>query len=430
MSDDERDRDLDALLRQPAERLAPLDGSFALVSRRARRRKFAKAAVGVAAGVIVLAGAVPAVIAVRHNSNDQSLAINDKTIPASHSRSGPSQSPSVQPRTPLTGFFPQSLSFVTPTEGYLWGSIGTSRRGVLARTVDGGTNWAKVGAPPVNFSSDGGNGDGQVRFAYSKDGFVFGSSYFATRDGGSNWQRVPSPGYIDDLETSHGQVWALVRPCETCQNVRLYSATVSNPSLTRVRRVPKMRSLAGADSIALNYTTAGAVSVDVLVGSSAFYTSVDGRHWKRSNDPCPTEVHGGTVQTALLSTLNLGEIVAACGYNISAGTEDKRVMTTTSSGMHWQRTATNPSVGGYLETLSAGTGSSMMIGSSRYGAQVTHDGGQTWKTDDASGTELSFVGFISLTHVVALADRSDEEQGAFATSNDSGRDWSVTPFPM
>jgi hypothetical protein len=76
----DRDRELDALLRQPGERLSPPDGSWALVTKRARRRKWAKASLSIAAVIVVIAGAVPAIIAVRGNSNDQKLIVSNPVV--------------------------------------------------------------------------------------------------------------------------------------------------------------------------------------------------------------------------------------------------------------------------------------------------------------------------------------------------------------
>jgi hypothetical protein len=241
---------------------------------------------------------------------------------------------------------------------------------------------------------------------------------------------VHSPGYIDDLETTQGHVWALVRPSPTSQRVRLYSASTNDPTLRLVKSVPPMTSIAGADSIAVNYEpTTKVVSADVIVGSSSFYTSPDGKNWHPEQNPCQQAYGGAGVQNAVLSTLDVGDVVAACGYNVSGGAEDKRIYTTTSSGKQWTAVTGTPSASGYLDTMSAGTSSDIIIGSTRCCSQVSRDGGSNWGTDNATGNiSLSFVGFISPTRIVALADREENTVGAFASSNDAGKNWTVYPF--
>jgi photosystem II stability/assembly factor-like uncharacterized protein len=430
--------DVDELLRASIERLAPRDGTWELVRRKARRRKLAKAGVSVAAGMIVLAGAVPAVIAVRHNADDQTLTYTNGQGPQQKQASGlPTPTPVSSTAAPataaasspavsadLTGFFPDSVSFVTQLDGYAWGSMPGSAGGVVADTIDGGLHWSRLPAPPVDDAavSASPNADGQIRF-WQSTGFVYGGQYFVTVDGGESWTQYTAPGYIDDLETMNGRVWALVRPSRDSTTVKLYSATTENPALQAVTATGTMHGVAGADSIAVNKA-----SVAVIVGGSAFWTSPDGVRWHQGVDPCGTPVDGGNAQSALLTTLNLGDDITACGYNMSGGAEDKRVFATSDNGRHWTPTAAEPAATGYLETLAAGTSSDLVIGTSRGGAQVTRNGGASWQSGGPAGTALGFVGFIDPRRVVAVTDRADAGEGAFATSYNAGKTWQVTRF--
>jgi photosystem II stability/assembly factor-like uncharacterized protein len=432
MSAPRDDRDIDELLRVPIERLAPPDGTWDLVRRRARRRRLAKAGAAVAAGMVVLAGAVPAVIAVRHNADDQTLTYTNGRGSQQNQASGvptPAPLPSTAAPTAavpsdLTGFFPDSVSFVTQHHGYAWGSMPGSASGVVAQTVDGGLHWYRLAAPPVDDSavSASPDADGQIRF-WQSTGFVYGGQYFVTADGGETWTQYTAPGYIDDLETMSGKVWALVRPSRDSSTVKLYSATTADPTLRPVTAVRAMQDVAGADSIAVNKN-----SIAVIAGGYAFWASPDGVHWHQGDDPCSASVNGGNAQSALLTTLNLGNVVAACGYNPSGGSEDKRVFVTTDNGRHWTPTATDPATTGYLETLAAGTSAELIIGTSRGGAQVTHNGGASWRPGGPAGTALGFVGFIDPGHIVAVTDRAGAAKGAFATSYNAGKTWQITTF--
>jgi photosystem II stability/assembly factor-like uncharacterized protein len=430
---DEHDRDLSELLRQPIERLSPPDGTWEAIDRRARRRKAVRAGLGVAAAVILIAGAVPAVIAVRHDSDNQTLSVGHLSDNPLRDKTGsttqPSQSPA--PASPeLAGFFPESLSFVSSDEGYLWGSVGTSRRGVVAKTTDGGQHWAELPSPKVKNSWVANKGAAQIRFANADVGFVYGSRNFITTDAGQHWRTYKTPGYIADLEAMHQRIWALVRHRPDSHAVRLYTATAAHPRLRRVGRVGVMHGnggapeVAGAASIALSGNR-----VDVIVGRSSFYSSPNGRAWKQRTNPCHARVDSGTVQSTLVSSSSATGVVVACGYNVDQSAETKRVFESANSGARWVPVPTDPHPAGTLQTLTAGSPSDILIGTSRGGTQVTHDNGRIWSTIRPNGVELSFVGFIATNHIVAVADRADSETGSFATSYDAGSKWTITSFP-
>jgi hypothetical protein len=432
------ERDLDALLRQPTERLAPPEHGWEQITRRAQRRKWVKASLAVAAGVVVVVGAVPAMIAVRasNNNNDgqsslQTVTATNKenhSVPVTTAKPAPVPSLSSAPAVPpdLVGFFPASVSFVSYRRGYAWGSIGSSPAGVIAQTTDGGTTWTKLAAPNVDnsFATTGPDADGQIRYASGTEGFVFGAKLFATTNAGESWSQVQAPGYIDDLEATHNhRVWALVRKTKDAPTVELFTAKAGSATLQQVTAVGSMTSAPGADSIAVNHN-----EVDVIAGSSAFWTTNrNGANWRQGVDPCSAT--SGPVQSALLTTLNLPGIFAACGYDGSGGVETKQTFLSVNAGKRWTPTGTSPAAGGYLQTFAAGDESHIIVGNSRGGAEVTTNGGKTWTANGPTGgIQLSFVGFINPSTIVGVGQTADGSAGAFATSFDSGQDWTVTNF--
>jgi hypothetical protein len=441
------ERDLDALLRQPTERLAPPDGSWELVAKRARRRKWAKASASVTAGLLIIAGIVPAAIALRPKPGEQSVgiakspngqsALPKSQLPNTHPAiaSPSASSPSSTAAVPLSmaGFVPDSVSFISADTGYMFGTIGSSHAGVVAQTTDDGHTWTRLPNPPDvedSASAAGVSGDNQIRFGSLTTGFIYGSLYLVSQDSGQSWTPYSMPGYIDDLEVMHDQVWALVRPSQDSQTVRLYSATTGDPTLRLVPGVSAMQSVPGADSIALSGNTVNAnVSVNVIVGGSTFLTSPNGKRFHTRIDPCginpPT---GASAQNALLSTLDVGTVVAVCGYNVGGSGETKQAYISNNSGKVWTATAQAPSEPGSIETLGAGTGKAFILGTT-HGAQITLNSGKTWLPAEADGIPLGFVGFIDLHHIVAISDRADSTVGAFATSRNSGHTWVVTQFP-
>jgi len=434
---DDRREQLEALLREPAPTLAPRDGMWEAISRRARRRRIAKAALSVAAGVIVVAGAVPAVIAVRHSAD------SDARLTFGGGRHDPTRPPTAATSsipTPLptagtlNGFYPESVSFVSQQQGFLYGSIGSSSDAVIAETVDGGLHWIRRPAPPVEdaFVGSNGRGIGQIRFSTDGTGFLFGSSYWISRDHGSTWTKQPFHGYIDALETRDHEVWALARPGLNSTKVSLYTATTSDPTLRRVRGVPTMTALpgipseAGEASLAVSGEPNGVARVVVIVGERDFWISPNGTKWVRGHNPCP--VTG--LRSTLVAISGERDVIAACGYTARQSGQSKRIFTSVNSGHKWKATKADPARAGFLETLTAGTATSAMLGTSRGGAQLTADGGKSWSTvTNADGFKLSFVGYIDTAHIVAAANRDSSKGAAFATSTDGGDTWTVTRFP-
>src|SRR5262249_53199625 len=94
------------------------------------------------------------------------------------------------------GFQPQSVTFISASDGWVLGSAPCGARDCLAvlRTGDGGKTWRSVPAPPADLTTLGGKpGIYQLVFADSRDGLAYGPRLYATHDGGSAWQRVRLP---------------------------------------------------------------------------------------------------------------------------------------------------------------------------------------------------------------------------------------------
>jgi hypothetical protein len=432
------ERDLEALLRQPTERLAPPDGSWELVSRRARRRKWAIAGAGGAAVMVILAGAVPAVLAVRHNSNNQTLALKTPII-AAHRTSG-KQAPSPVQSTPptiasssaavtappsnLAGFIPTSVSFVSQNVGWLWGARSHRGLGVVARSTDGGGTWSKVTAPPVEATDPQGGGDFGIRFADGTTGFVFGTRLFVTKDAGARWTLVTLPGPVVDLEAMNQRIWALVRSCTSCRALTLYGTSVSDPAgLAPVPGVPALQAARDAIEGSVGSIAVNGTAVYVMVGRDPVWSSPDGVSWTSTASPCPA---GSDFATAISAWSPTG-VAAVCGAQPSAGQETKQVFESTDSTVSWSALP-SPPPNGYPAALTAGTSADLILGTTHEaGGFFTSDAGAMWTATATNNVNLSFAGFISTSHVVALPDPNDSSP-AFLSSIDAGQTWTVTRF--
>jgi hypothetical protein len=412
------DRDLDALLRQPAERLAPPDGSWDQITRRARRRKWAKASASVAAGLVIVSGAVPAVIAVRHNSDDQTLQVADTASPhqsAPTSTSLPAPLPSLTASAAsvgsLTAFKPSSSTFISQGTGFL---IGTSRAATtVAKTTDGGATWAPIAKVPGNGHNLG------IRFADSADGYIFGRQLAVTSDGGLTWVPQSAPGYIDDLETMNGQIWATVRSCQGCGTVSLYSAPVGDPVLQRVTAVPQ---LPGNDSTLVVSNKAVYLLVqDKSTKQGQLWATPNGSTWTQRGQPCPGYA---VARIAAWSTTGLAAVCDQLSYLSTPAT----VRESTDRGTSW--TTQGQIAGVDPDLISAGSVNDLVVTQGGVSGEpyVSTNGGQSFTAVHIGTQSMGFVGFISPTHVVAISSATGPDR-AFLTSHNAGATWTVTSFP-
>ncbi|HVT20509.1 MAG TPA: hypothetical protein VHE57_03865 [Mycobacteriales bacterium] len=399
MSDD--DVDFSQVLRGRGEELDPPPGAWAVIARRARRRKRAKGLLAAAAGIAVVAGATPAVLAVRGSSDNQRLQIaaspprSDATATLGDGVSNPVVHPS------LDHLIPTTVSFVTQSEGWIGGALrvrGGTVAGGLARTDDAGGSWTIEVANPAP--------QGAVRFADSRQGLSYGEQYQATNDGGHTWRALPSPGYITELETSNGVIWALVRSCVRCEKLRLFQATLTSPQLVRVGAVKPVDDRDAA-------ITLRGHAIYVTGGHDMWASTDDGYSWHRPRNPC-----GGDSQ-AFAAWSERG-LAAECTPVRGVGS----LFESMDAGRHWTNIANVPHVRAEAGTLSAGSPDELMITTGTGAPFVSHHHGHRWARADVRGA-VTFAAYISDSHIVGI---TAGRVPAFVSSFDSGRTWLRTPL--
>jgi photosystem II stability/assembly factor-like uncharacterized protein len=399
MSNDEVD--FDRVLRGRGEELSPPAGAWASISRRARRRKRTKALLAGVAGVVLVAGATPAVLAVRGSSDDQRIQFA-KSSPSSGSTAtlGDHElNPTVRPS--LDRLIPSSVSFVSQSQGWVTGSLrvrGGTVAGGLARTDNAGASWTiEAASPPPQ---------GSVRFASPMQGLSFGDEYQVTYDGGVVWRTLPSPGYIADLETSNGVIWALVRSCIQCGTLQLFQATLTNPALVPVSAVKPVGNVDPA-------ITLRGHSIYVTGGDDMWASTNDGFSWSHPDNPCG----GGNQAFAAWSAKGLA---AECTPARGVGSLFESI----DAGGHWANIANVPHVRAAAGSLSAGPPDEYLITTEPGAPFVSHHHGNRWTRADVPGT-VTFAAYISASHIVGV---TNGRLPAFVTSFDNGRTWIRTPF--
>ena len=388
----------DQLLRGRGDMLPPPAGAWESIERRGRRRRRIKSLLAVAAGVCVIAGGTPAILAMQHSGNQQ-LQVAGPQHSDSPDAAGAGLDPVVHPALSLLE--PTSVTFVTQTEGWVTGNLavpGGTVTGGLGRTTDGGASWTIEVPEPAP--------TGTVRFADADQGFSFGSAYELTNDGGLTWQALDSPGYIADLETSNGVVWALVRSCAWCERLQLFQATLTSPKLVRVAAVKPIGSYDAA-------LTLRGHAIYVTGGKDMWATTDDGYSWRHAANPCAGD---GQAFAAWSATGLAAECTPVRGVGSLFETMD--------AGRHWANIANVPHVRAAVGTLSAGSPNDLLITTGLGAPYITHAHGHRWARAAVDGA-VTFAAYISRQHIVGVTSGAAP---AFVSSQNSGRTWTATAF--
>jgi hypothetical protein len=411
------DDELDALLRGGGERLAAPPELWDSVRGRAKRRRLLKASVAVASVVVVVAGAVPAVIAVHNDS-----AGNGSVTSADKSGKQPSNvggfNPVTRP-TSLAALTPETISFVSQDRGWVSGELnvdGGQIDGGLGETTDGGHTWVSLKSAPTGLVRMATGGPNDIR----SEGFSFGTGYQVTYDGGVTWKTLASPGYIEDLEVMDQHVWALVKSDVSSPQPRLFTATLGNPNLVQVAGLPSIPAEDSAITLARN-------SIYVSGGRKFFYSNDLGATWTAGENPC----RGEPQAFATWSPLHLA---AECTPKRGKGS----IFTSMHAGAagSWTDITDTPhGVTARVGTLSAGTRNNFLITTGTGPAYVTTNAGlpttiggpSSWKLADAVTGPVTFAAYIDDAHIVGLRGGSTP---AYIDSTDAGRagSWTVSPF--
>jgi hypothetical protein len=327
----------------------------------------------------------------------------------------------------LQGFQPTDLSFVDAGTGYLLGYAATggffarlSPRALLARTDDGGRSWHRLPAPPVSGQGDE-EGYASITFVSPDVGFVLGRHTYVTTDAAAHWRRLHTELRIVDLEYGAGRIWALAHPCRHCHHVRLYSATLGDPTLRLVRNGPRFRR-GGA------YFIHGSGDELYIVKApkeihGILWRSYRGRSWTRQREPCSS--------FGSFAAWSEAGVAAVCNVILfGEGQETKRAYVSFDGAHTWTRRGA-PGSGGYIGELAAGSSNDWVLGEERIAFLTTVDDGGSWLYTGPSVGLDDGVGdtqFTSLTHVVAIPSINPDR--VFMYSDDAGQTWSVHRFPI
>ena len=340
----DRHDDVDAWLSERIEPLPPPPGTFDLIKRRARRRKYRKLAItaGSAAVIVAAAVTVPQVVNLpvlnpKPTAAPVAGAHNATTSPPASSSTSGNASAAASSAVP-TGlgpvpgnFRPTSVTFVGPRTGWVIGQALTPGHCAsqfctsVAVTRDAGKTWAGVPAPMAG-PADGASGLSQIRFLDLKNGWAYGPQLYATHTAGKTWAQVDTGGLrVTALETVGDRVFAVWASCTgdgpayavNCTRFTLYSALASGGTWAPV----------GASTTGLTNGAASEAAQLVLTGSRGYLLApggelysgpVDGSGpWTRVSSlvaSCPVGPAraNGQPTGALLGAVNTSDLLLAC----------------------------------------------------------------------------------------------------------------------
>jgi hypothetical protein len=455
---DRRDRpdDVDSWLSGRIDPLPPPPGTFELIKRRAKRRKYRRLAITAgAAAVIVAAGiTVPQVVSLSPlgpvNASGRSSPVPSPRVTVTGGGGLASQSARPAPPPPVPpNFQPVSVTFVSTSTGWVIGQAGTPGHCAtryctsVARTDNAGKTWFGVPAPLAGAPS-GATGVGGIRFLNGIDGWAFGPQLFATHDRGRTWTQVNTDGLrVTDLETVGDRAFAVFASCTgsgsafaaQCTTFTLYSSPAGADDWTPV----------GASTSGLsNDGAAGSASI-VLTGSTGYLLGpggtlfsgpVDGSAaWSQvARVPCTagTAQPDGLPSGALLGAIDAGNLIVAClqQAGMTDGQQQKVIYSSANGGASWQQVATAPTAG-IASSLAASPSQAVILGTSE-GIDVLASGGTSWQqaalptgAPVAVSGGFQYVGMTTDAQGIALPVNATD--GAVWFTFDGGAHWQPSP---
>jgi hypothetical protein len=459
----DRHDDVDAWLSERIEPLPPPPGTFDLIKRRARRRKYRKLAItaGSAAVIVAAAVTVPQVVNLPVlNPNPSAAPVagahNATTSPPASSSTSGNGSAAASSAVPTRlgsvpgNFRPTSVTFVGTRTGWVIGQALTPGHCAsqfctsLARTNDAGKTWAGVPAPMAG-PADGASGLSQIRFLNLNNGWAYGPQLYATHTAGKTWTQVDTGGLrVTALETVGDRVFAVWASCTgdgpayavNCTRFTLYSASATGGTWAPV----------GASTTGLTNGAASEAAQLVLTGSRGYLLApggelysgpVDGSGpWTRVSSlvaSCPVGPARGNGQPtgALLGAVNTSDLILACvsassGTSPSVSTQQKFVYSSTNGGMSWAQMTTAPAAG-VAFGLAASPTESVMLATDQ-GIDLLPAGEMSWRTADVRGGApaggFRYIGMTTDEQGIALP--ADPSAGTVWFTFDGGQSWTAS----
>jgi len=340
---------------------------------------------------------------------------------------------------PITGFVLQSLSFISPTTGWVLGESPCSARRCFAlfTTVNGGVSWNAVTPPPfsaspafaeLNFAI--------IRFADVDDGWAWdyneevgGTGYqlFATHDGGNTWTPIllgqPNKWGIAALGAGGGHVWAVTFATTASDNYSIFGSPVDEDTWS-VSSLTLPLGAGGASGFQMVLESDLGWIVDTDRGTLAGASLTNGA-WATWTPPCSNRSYGDA-EVAGISTAGL---VAFCPPNLVLSNPPPAALyASNNAGESFeQEAATLPS----SMTGLAASPSGALFCYDPQGIAASFDGGTTWQTVlGLAGYETTPPPSLGVAFVTPAVGFATTPSGQLFKTVDGGHHWQSVSLPL
>jgi photosystem II stability/assembly factor-like uncharacterized protein len=264
----------------------------------------------------------------------------------------------------------------------------------LLRTDDRGLTWIPVPAPRVTSGGDGGATLAGVRFANTRDGYLFGKGLLSTHDGGLHWTRVPLNGctWIDALEIGTGVVHVVAR-CR--RGYTLFTGPYARDAFVPTRVPLSSTPISGIQLVVSRTRAWIAATYQGLVVAARYEHGLWGR-WPTA--PCRTPMGNG--YPSLNVDPSTGALVADC-YQY-AGPPTVTPVASTNGGATFHRVGPDLVAEARVATLDAASGADV---------------------------EPRDIEFTNASQAFAIVDLARTNSTAMFLTTDAGRTWRRIAFP-
>ena len=351
-----------------------------------------------------------------------------------------------EPRTPLTmppitDFLLQSVSFISPTTGWVLGESPCSagRCFSMFDTSDGGTSWNVVTAPPFSVSPSSYSFDSaSIAFADADDGWAYdtsetqagggtGDQLFSTHDGGRRWEPVSLPNddqsRIQDMADGNGQIW-LITFDGVGDDFVIYGSPIEYDNWDRsLFSLPLSAGPVTNFSITLQGEHGWIVENDrgVITGAS-----LDDGAWTAWTPPCNRAV--GSYDDESLAAISPTYVVALCPPNLAAYASKPppvALFASDNAGTSFQMVATKvPSAAVGLAASPSGA----LFCFDGQGILASFDAGVTWQMVLGFGNATFPYGrllspYTGITFVASAIGYASTPSGDLFKTVDGGHNW-------
>jgi hypothetical protein len=292
----------------------------------------------------------------------------------------------------------------------------------VLRTTDGSRSWGAIPAPKYKIARfEGSPGLRRLRFADTLDGFAYGSQLWVTHNGGSGWHRVGQvPGYITDLETSAGVVYAATTVTKSGKQL-IYSSPAASDSWRRVKALPEAVGNGGLGDITLHGTAGW------IILNNRLYATQNGSRWTKEPFRCPS---GSAI--ASVGAYSTTQITLLCVSNPALGSTLKVLYASSDGGAHFTKVGMPPR-GGDGGLLAEPTPSHVFVATASAATwiYVSTDGGRHWRTAKTlsdGGLGWNDFGFTTATQGVAVEGTQASSGSRLWLTRNAGRSWGNQRF--